>query len=77
MLAYHIHSVPPSLLSRAFGVDSVHTEQTDMTASNPPVCENCKPGEATKERQEAVEGLDCQVNTCVSVLQTPLVCCGR
>lgn len=32
-----------------------------MTGSTPPVCENCKPGNATDERKKAVDQPDCQV----------------
>lgn len=35
----------------------------DMNSSKPPVCESCKPGEATEERREALTQLDCQVRS--------------
>ncbi|CAM9147601.1 unnamed protein product [Ectocarpus sp. 13 AM-2016] len=33
-----------------------------MPDSAPPVCENCKPGKATDEREAAIEKMDCQAS---------------
>ncbi|CAM9456965.1 unnamed protein product [Scytosiphon promiscuus] len=39
-----------------------------MPDSSPPVCENCKPGKTTDEREAALDKLDCQTahDTCTS-----------
>ncbi|CAB1115796.1 unnamed protein product [Ectocarpus sp. CCAP 1310/34] len=35
-----------------------------MPDSAPPICENCKPGKATDEREAAIEKMDCYVRCC-------------